>query len=110
MITAYYGATAQFELTEDEFKQAMEAWNNGQGIFLPRIGAYLSKNVIWAGEKPQDPNERYLSDGTRVIKRFGAWTVADDPTRVVDESYYPELKETPQIGQTERVKQLRSGE
>ena len=87
----YYDSSSQFQLTDDEFKNALIAFNSGKSIFVKRIQSHLSPFYKWAGAKPDDLNSGRLHDGTKVIKRFGKWTLADDPNVKLDITYYPEL-------------------
>jgi hypothetical protein len=97
MKTVFFSKDAQFELTDDEFKSAITAFDNGKRVYIARLEVSLSPNYLWAGSKPSDNNKRTLKDGTRVIKKFDIWYLKNMPDVKVDLEYYPELKETPEI-------------
>jgi hypothetical protein len=85
----FYSKDAQFDLTEDEFLEAMKDFNQGKRVFISRLGVSLSPMYIWAGEKPNSTT-RKLHDGEIAVLKNGEWI---DPVSgaTYDRSYYPEL-------------------
>jgi len=103
MYIAFYNAQSQFEITESEFQQAMVAWNKGQGIFIPRLNVFLSKNVIWAGQKPSDPNKGYAREDNRpVFKKFGEWRFVECPELAPDLTFYKSLAQDNVMPESEK--------
>ena len=47
--------------------------------------------------------EKYLEDGRRIVKKFGYWYLADDPSICIDENYFSELREN------DNTKRLKGG-
>lgn len=92
MMTIYYDGNTKFELTEEEFKNALPAFNQGKNVWVERLQVHLTPFYKWAGKKPLTSNtEGYLHDGTKVIKKFGIWVDAKDSNIKLDYNYYPEL-------------------
>ena len=87
----FYAREAQFEVTENEFKQALIAFDGGHKFYIPRLDVSLSPNYLWAGEKPLNRNQGYLHDGIPVVKKFGRWEIVDQPDIVIDPVFYPEV-------------------
>jgi hypothetical protein len=87
MKTVFYSSSAQFGLTEEEFKNFIKQASNGKKVWIPRLNVFLSDMFIWAGERP---NERKLHDGTIAEWKNGQWI--DKLTGLkLDQHYYTEL-------------------
>jgi len=50
--------------------------------------------------------EGYLHDGIRVIKKFGAWVVADDQNIKIDPHFYPEVAKDQVFRENPKVTKL----
>lgn len=87
----YYDHENQFNLTEEEFKVAIQSFNSGKNVWVERLKVHLTPFYKWAGEKPQSLVYGRLHDGTPVIKRFGEWKDARSPGLNLDPHYYPEI-------------------
>lgn len=87
----FYSREAQFEVTDNELKQALNAFNAGHRFYIPRLDVSLSPNYLWAGEQPPNRSEGFLHDGTAVVKKFGRWEIIGQPDIVIDPEYYPEV-------------------
>jgi hypothetical protein len=88
----YYSSDVQFELTEEEFKGALTAFNSGKNVWVERLKVHLSPFYKWAGEKPKSMiNIGRLHDGSRVKKVNGQWVDLIDSSIKIDPSYYPEI-------------------
>ncbi|HOH62102.1 MAG TPA: hypothetical protein PK698_06500 [Bacilli bacterium] len=92
MKIVFFSKDAQFQLTDEEFVAFMTKVNEepGKKIYIPRLDAYLSDMFIWAGEKPLNPDEMRLHDGTIAVRKFGSWIDRDSSARL-DPTYYPEI-------------------
>ncbi len=89
MMTVFYSKEAYFELTDDEFNSFIKN-ANGKKVWIPRLNVFLSDMFIWAGKKPENDVKK-LSDGTQVIRKYGAWVLASDNSIKIDLRHYPEL-------------------
>lgn len=87
MMTLFYSKDAQFELTNEEFKNFIEQAKSGKKVWIPRLNVFLSDMFIWAGEKPD--NRRKYRDGI-AIKQNGYW-IDEFSGAKIDLRYYPEL-------------------
>jgi len=88
----YYDTKNQFELTDEEFKNALPAFEQGKNVWVERLQVHLTPFYKWAGKKSVFSNtEGYLHDGGKVVKRFGVWVLADNPEIRIDPHYYPEI-------------------
>jgi len=87
----YYSADSQFNLTDEEFKKALPAFNSGKNVWVERLGVHLSPFYKWAGKKPEDNNRRVLSDGSVAINKFGTWVDEKDENVKYNLMHYPEL-------------------
>jgi len=96
MKTIFYSKDAQFQLTDSEYSQSLQAWNKNLKAFVSRLGVSLSPLYIWAGEKPDSNERKQNHDGQWCIKKFGQWVLESDQSIKVDINYYKELK-TPRI-------------
>ena len=86
-----YSEKDVFELTDMEFKLALENWNKGKSVFVSRLGVSLSPYYRWAGREPSDLNIGFTHDGRKVFKRFGEWRFLECPELTPDMRFYPEL-------------------
>jgi len=90
MITIYYNAQCQFELTEEEFGKFKKAIADGfKHVLISRLDVELSGSYTWAGKKPKsmEINEPMcLPDGTRVVKKFGEIKTLDNT--IIDRNWY----------------------
>jgi len=81
-----------FNITEQEVKNIKE--KSGL-VFVPSLNGFINlssvESILSEELIKYAKNEGYLSDGTRVIKKFGAWVLANSPEIVVDAHYYPEV-------------------
>ena len=85
----YYDKENQFELTDEEFKKALPAFDSGKNVWIERLQVHLTPYYKWAGRKPLNPNVGYArEDGRKMIKRFGEWRCADDPDLKINTEYY----------------------
>lgn len=87
----YYSKDIQFELTEEEFKKALIAFDAGKNVWVERLQVHLSPFYKWAGKKPKDQTTGRLHDGSRVKKVNGQWVDFYDANIHIDPAYYPEI-------------------
>lgn len=67
---------------------------NGQTglVYIKEIDTTININSISSIYRAErDNNRRTLSDGTRVIKKYGIWVLEDNPEVKIDLHFYPEL-------------------
>jgi len=87
----YFSSENQFSLTKEELEFFIKEIKDGAKIVhIQRLNAFLTDKFIFAGQKPSDPNVGYLHDGTKIIKQFGQWKDARNPSVKLDPHYYPE--------------------
>lgn len=91
MKVIFYSKDASFELTDEEFNQALVEFDKGKRVYIRRINVSLSPLYIWAGEKPSSKDFGILHDGARVHREFGQWKLDNNPSCRIDPSYYPEV-------------------
>lgn len=89
-----------FNISEDTF-QKLEG-KTGL-VHFKEIDAILNLNSVASILPAELVNEkqRTLSDGTRIINKFGTWYLENNQEVKVDLNYYPELKE-----RTSELKQI----
>lgn len=82
-----YDANTKIEMTKEEVQQFLLQLQTKEIVEFK--GSFLTKffRVITQIEQ----NTGRLHDGTKVIKRFGEWKDALDPTLKLDTRYYPEI-------------------
>lgn len=78
-----------FIVSEETFKKL--AGQSGL-IYIKEIGVTINLNsVVSIMPLELDSNQRTLSDGTRVVKKFNHWVLENDESVKIDLLYYPEL-------------------
>jgi len=98
----YYDASNQFELTDDEFKNALPAFEAGKNVWVERLQVHLTPFYKWAGVRPDDQNEVDLGGGLVAIKKFGSWVNKNNPDVKIDLHYYPQLAKD-NVGDTKLI-------
>lgn len=86
----YYDASNQFELTDEEFKNALPAFEAGKNVWVERLQVHLTPFYKWAGVRPDNQNERNLGSGLIAERRFETWYVKGTDVKI-DLHYYPQL-------------------
>lgn len=88
------------EITEQEFANL----KGKEGlVFVPSLNEAVNTKTIyrilpkdkWENEQREKNivlKEGRLHDGTRVIKKFGKWVLANNEEVAIDEDHYPEIK------------------
>ncbi len=87
MYEVVYDAGTKIEMTQEQVRSfLMELKTKDvvefQGQFLTKFFKVIAKKKHEVGR---------LHDGTKVIKQFGEWKDAFDPSLKLDRGYYPEL-------------------
>lgn len=94
----YYDASNQFDLTDEEFKNALPAFEQGKNVWVERLKVHLTPFYKWAGERPPSQSKRTLSDGTKAERKFDIWYLEGTDTKI-NVRYYPELLKDEDIKQ-----------
>lgn len=82
---------AEIPINEKQFKDIVAEEESGSSRIYIK-GAWLRLNTFNIYQADQIPiTEGYLSDGTKVIKKFGEWVDALNPDVRLDPRYYPEI-------------------
>ena len=92
MKTIFYSKDTQFELTTEEFEQALKMFDLNKRVYITRLGVSLSPLYIWAGDKPENPDRKKNRDGQWCIRKFGQWYLESNQNVRIDLGYYPELE------------------
>lgn len=100
----YYNETNQFHLTEEEFKNALPAFEQGKNVWIKRLRVHLTPYYKWAGQAPPDPNRRKLHDGSYAIKKFGQWYSETAPDVQLSPYYYPEILKDVEVEDIKKLK------
>lgn len=84
---------ATFVLSESETRGVLDAIKRSDK-YITIQGAFILTSSV-SGIYPEEALEKHetgrLHDGTKVIKKFGAWVDARNPDVRLDAAYYPEI-------------------
>lgn len=79
------------DITEEEVKNIQS--KKGL-VYVPTLNGFINLSSIESvlpACAVKNPNEGYLHDGTKVVKKFGIWVDTSNPDVKLDYNYYPEL-------------------
>lgn len=82
-----YDANTKIEMTKEEVQQFLLQLQTKEIVEFK--GSFLTKFFRVITQIEQTTGR--LHDGTKVVKRFGEWKDALDPTLKLDAKYYPEI-------------------
>ena len=109
----------KYTITESEAQNIAKGELKGL-VYVPSIKGYINLSFVVSVTSAvvhaeANQIEGILHDGTRVIKKFGQWVDAVNPSLKLDPSYYPELASDEIMTEYEYkelndTKQLKSGD
>lgn len=82
-----YDAGTKIQMTKEQVQNFLMELQKKDVVEFD--GEFLTKFFKVIAKKKHEVGR--LHDGTKVIKQFGEWKDAQDPTLKLDRSYYPEL-------------------